>query len=135
MKTIHYAILLATLMTAVSCGTTLKFPVSTIVPAAEGKVTITKDKNYNYIIALDVKYLANADRLTPAKKYYVVWLMTPNGTNLNLGMLMSDKKNNASLKSLSSSKPLQIFVTAEDYGNVSMPGNEEIFRTPDFNLK
>jgi len=135
MKTINYVTLFVLLMILTSCGTTVKFPVSTIVPAAVGSVTIAKDKNNNYVIDLKVEYLANSNRLTPAKKCYVVWLMTSSGTNINQGMLVSNKKNKASFKSVSSIKPLQVFVTAEDAGDGSLPGNQELFRTEVLKLK
>ena len=50
-------------------------------------------------------------------------------------MLVSDKKNNASFKSVTSSKPAQIFITAEDTGDANYPGSQEIFRTEKLNLK
>lgn len=134
MKAITHLTLLVFLMTLGSCATSVKFPVSTIVPAAEGSASIKKDNNNNYLIDLKVKYLASPDRLTPARQHYVVWIVTADGTNINLGMLVSDSNNNASLKGVSSSKPVQILVTAEDTGDAKWPGKQELFRTQDLNL-
>ncbi|MBN2788069.1 MAG: hypothetical protein JXQ69_07090 [Paludibacteraceae bacterium] len=50
-------------------------------------------------------------------------------------MLVSNSKNNASLKATTSSKPLQVFVTAENMGDSSIPSNSEIFHTPHLKLK
>ncbi|MDP4239073.1 MAG: hypothetical protein Q8904_06325 [Bacteroidota bacterium] len=135
MKTINYITFFVLLILLASCATTVKFPVSTLAPAADGSVTITKDQNNNYVINMKVKYLASPDRLVPARKCYVVWLLTNSGTNINLGMLIGDKNNNASFKSVNSSKPIQIFVTAEDAGDLSFPGNQELFRTETLKLK
>ena len=135
MKTINYVLLLAFILTFGSCATKVKFPVSPLAPAAEGTVKVNQDKNKNYVINLSVKYLANPDRLNPPKQYYVIWLENENGNAVNLGMLVSDNKNNASFKSVTSSKPALIFITAEDTGDVNYPGSQEIFRTENLNLK
>ncbi len=135
MKPINYVILLAFLMTLGSCATNVKFPVSPIAPAAEGAATIKKDKNQNYVIELTVKYLTNPDRLIPPKQFYVVWIETDDGTNMNLGMLVSNNTNKASLRSVTSSRPSKIFITAEDAGDANIPSNQEVFRTEYILLK
>ena len=135
MKTLNYVLLLIFLATLGSCSTSVKFPVSSIAPAAEGVAKIKKDKNNNYAMELSVKYLANPERLNPPRKHYVVWISTDRDKSINLGMLVSDNKNKASLKSVSSSKPTQIFVTAEDAGDVKWPGSQELFRSGSLNLK
>lgn len=117
-----------------SCGTRVAFPVSSIAPAAEGSVKIKKDKNENFEMEIKVKHLANPERLNPAKKYYVAWLVDSENKVVNLGKLVSDNSNNASLKNVSASKPVQFFVTAEDEGNVTIPSKQELFRTSDLNL-
>jgi len=135
MKTINYLILLAFLATFGSCATNAKFSISPITPAAEGVAKITKDKNKNYAIEINVKYFANPDRLTPPRQHYVVWISTDKEKYINLGMLVSNKSNKSYLKAVSASRPIQIFVTAEDVGDASYPGNEEIFHTQPLNLR
>lgn len=51
-----------------SCGITAKFPVSSIVPAADITATKSVDKNKNYVIKVIAKSLANPERLNPPKK-------------------------------------------------------------------
>lgn len=135
MKTINYLLLFAFLLSFSSCGSLVKFPVSSIAPAAEGTVKINTDKNNNYLIQLSINHLANPERLNPPKNHYVVWMDTQSGTTVNLGMLSSNKKNKASFKTVSSSKPYQIFITAEDNGDFNAPGNQEIFRTEALKIK
>ena len=135
MKTIIYFVMMALTVSLVACSTTVKFPVSQIVPAADGKVMIKKDKNNNYQIGVKIKYLANADRLNPPKEHYIAWIITNSGKTVNIGMLASDKKNNASLQGLTSFKPDQIFITAENENNASWPSSQEIFRIENLNLK
>lgn len=135
MKTINYLILLASIVLMSSCSTMAKFSISPITPAAVGTAKITQDDNKNYLIEVNVKYLAAADRLTPPAQVYVVWITTDKSNPINLGMLVSNSKNNASLKATTSSKPLQVFVTAENMGDSSIPSNSEIFHTPHLKLK
>lgn len=132
-KTSVYLLIIC--LTLSSCATIIRFPVSSIAPAADGTVKFTKDKNKNYIVDVKFKYLTNADRLIPAKRLYVVWIKTDTGDVKNIGKLMSDNNNNASLSSTTSSRPVQIFVTAEDAGDVNWPSNQEIFRIQDISLK
>ena len=135
MKTKIYLSVLITCLILSSCATTYRFPISSIAPAADGTAKFTKDKNKNYIIDVKVKYLSNADRLIPAKRLYVVWIKTDTGDIKNIGQLMSDNKNNASLSGTTSSRPVQIFVTAEDAGNSNWPSEQEIFRIEHISLR
>jgi hypothetical protein len=135
MKTKNYLSLLIICLILSSCATIIKFPVSSIAPAADGVVKFTKDNNNNYILNVKVKYLTSADRLIPPKKLYVVWIKTDAGAVKNIGQLISDKKNNASLTGISSSKPVQVFVTAEDTGDINWPSSQELFRIQDISLK
>ena len=135
MKTKIYLSLLIICLMLSSCATTYRFPISSVAPAADGTAKFTKDNNNNYIVNVKVKYLSNADRLIPAKKLYVVWIKTDNDEVKNIGQLMSDNKNNASLTGTTSSRPVQIFVTAEDAGDVNWPSNQELFRIQDILLK
>jgi hypothetical protein len=135
MKTIYHAIVLLSVIMLCSCATNAKFSVSPITPAAEGTAKITKDRNKNYVIEVTVKYLANPDRLTPPREQYVVWMTTDKANPINIGMLKSGSNNKAYLRTTSSSKPTQIFVTAETVGDGTWPGKEEIFHTDHLNMR
>ena len=135
MKTINHVILFVFLLLLGSCTSISKFSISPITPAAEGTVKITHDKNKNFLIDVNVKYLADATRLTPPSNVYVVWMANDRGISINLGMLVSNSKNNASLRAVTSSKPFQIFVTAENVGDTDSPGNQEIFHTSYLTIK
>lgn len=128
--------LVAIFITAMfSCATTVRFPVSRVAPAAEGAVKINKDKNNNYQITVNIKHLANPDRLTPPRNIYVVWAETEEGITKNIGRLMSNKSNKGSMKTSTPFNPVRIFITAEDEGTVTFPGNQELLRTDEFRVK
>ncbi|NSW95692.1 MAG: hypothetical protein HPY62_13375 [Bacteroidales bacterium] len=135
MKALYYLFIVMLTAGISSCATTVKFPVSQIAPAADGTVKVKKDKNNNYLIAVNVKYLANPDRLTPPRSVYVVWAETEEGITKNIGRLVSNRSNKGSMKTSTPFNPVRIFITAEDEGTVTFPGRQELFRTEKFRVK
>jgi hypothetical protein len=117
-----------------ACATKLNFTKSNIVPAAEGKVKIKKDRNNNYAIAISIVNLAEVERLQPSKKTYVAWIET-NGYGIkNIGRLQSStgflsRSLKASLNTTTSFKPKRVFITAEMEGSIQYPAGQEILTT------
>ena len=112
----------------------MSFSSSSIVPAARGSVKLKTDKNNNHSIDEDVLHLAPPDRLTPARKVYVVWIVTENNGTQNVGQLKSSssmlsKTLKGSLETKSTFKPVSVFITAEDDGTVQYPGNTIVLNT------
>lgn len=126
MKTIFTLFVIIFLVS--SCATTSKFPVSDITPAANIKASRQQDKNGNYKISVVANNLSSADRLNPPKKVYVVWITTANNGTKNLGQLKNKNAQKASLETVTSFDPQQIFITAEDEGNISYAAGPEISR-------
>lgn len=106
-----------------SCSRKVAFLTSSVVPAAEGYVQVKKDGNQNYAISLKVSNLAEVDKLQPPKKTYVVWMETDRGLTKNIGQVVSSNNLNANFETVSSFKPVKIFLTAEENENVQYPGN------------
>ena len=48
-----------------SCGTTVSFLNSSVVPAARGSVKVKTDNNRNYVIQISLSDLAESSRLQP----------------------------------------------------------------------
>jgi hypothetical protein len=115
-----------------SCSTKALFLTSSIVPAAKGSVKIKTDKNNNYVIEMQISNLAGVERLQPAKQSYVVWMVTDQDNTKNIGRVTSSKKLKASFKTVSSFKPVKIFITAEDDENVQYPGEQVVLSTDKF---
>lgn len=110
------------------------FSNSDIVPAAVGSVKIKSDNNNNQTIEVSVKHLAPSTKLSPPQNTYVVWMVTENNGNQNIGQLNSSsgllsKTLKASLKTVTSFNPTSFFITAEDNGNVQYPGTTVVLRT------
>lgn len=113
------------------------FLTSSVVPAARGYAKVTRDKNRNYRIKVNVWNLAEIQRLEPLKQTYVVWMISDRDITENLGRLNSStkllsKQLKASVETVSSFKPTQIFITAEDDPNVKFPGVPTILTTNSF---
>ncbi len=120
-----------------ACSKKVMFQTSAVVPAARGYVKVSKDNNKNYVIKVELKNLAEVNRLTPPKKTYVVWLVTAEDVTRNIGQIKSSSSMlssvlKANFETVSSNKPTKIFITAEDDGNVQFYGNQIILSTDKF---
>jgi hypothetical protein len=137
-KSLYQVIFIAlTMMLITSCARNTSFLNSSVVPAAQGTVKVKTDKNKNYVIQVQIKDLADASRLTPAKQNYVVWMETDQGRLENLGNLKSSKsfmskQMSAKLETVSSFKPIKVFVTAENDANVQYPDRLVVLSTDNF---
>ena len=122
-----------------SCATSVNFLNSAFVPAARGSVKIKTDNNKNYVIQITLSDLAEASRLQPAKLTYIVWMITDRDLTKNIGQLNSSKgfmskQLKGSFKTVSSDKPVKIFITAEDDAAVQYPGTQVVLSTDKFML-
>jgi hypothetical protein len=112
------------------CAKKIPFQTSAQVPAARGTVTYSKDKNNNYVIKLEISYLAEPNRLQPPKATYVVWLESDQSSNpVNLGQIVGTSKLKIKFETVSSSKPKRIFITAEDDPSIHYPGSYLVLET------
>jgi len=116
----------------ISCSTKALFLTSSVVPAAEGYVKVKKDKNNNYVIQMQISNLAGVERLQPAKQTYVVWMVTDQGITKNIGRVNSSNNLKVSFETVSSFKPTQIFITAEDNESAQYPGDQVVISTDKF---
>ncbi|MCX6257434.1 MAG: hypothetical protein NTW49_06000 [Bacteroidia bacterium] len=120
-----------------SCARKVSFLTSSVVPAARGYVKLKKDNNKNYVIQIHLYNLAEVTRLQPSKQAYVVWMINDKETSINIGQINSStgllsKSLTAYFETVSSSKPIKIFITAEDNANNQNPGNMVILSTDRF---
>jgi hypothetical protein len=120
-----------------SCATKVNFLNSSIVPAARGVIIVKKDLNKNYQIKIKMYNLAESNRLSPPRKVYLVWMESGNDRVKNIGQIKSassfwSKALNADLKTVSSSKPTKIFITAEDDPTIQFPLTQVVLSTNNF---
>jgi hypothetical protein len=115
-----------------SCTKKIVFLKSSVVPAAEGYVKVKTDKNNNYTIKINLSNLAEINRLQPAQKTYVVWMLTEEEMPENIGRISTSNNLNASFETVSSYKPVKIFITAEENERVQIPGDMVVLTTDVF---
>jgi len=125
------------LLLLVSCARKITFPASTVVPAAEGSLIISKDRNNNHRINLKITRLAEPDRLDPPMETYVVWMQTEANGIKNLGQLETEAgllsgKLKSSLKTITPFHPTKVFITAEENADILYPGNQVVMETGTF---
>ncbi len=118
-----------------SCGTTVDFPVSDYLPAADVKAKIKKDENNICEVTVKADHLAEPERLNPPKKRYIVWIIDVDGDKHKIGELEPDKSKEAKLNTMTPFEPVQLFITAEKRKNPDWPSTYIIFRSEVFNLK
>lgn len=129
MKTLRNLVLVVIVALLSSCSTSVKFPVSRVVPGADITATKKQDKQKNYLIEVTALNLASADRLTPPKNNYCVWIVTDRDRFKNIGQIINKNGKKAVLKTTSPSNALEIFITAEDHPDINYPSGIEITRT------
>lgn len=117
-----------------ACSKKVVFPVSQVVPAAEAVLKVDKDDNNNYEIDLEVTNLAEADRLTPARRHYVVWMVTKQHGTINIGNLDINRKNNGELSTSTPYEPMRMFITAEDDPDPVIPSTQVVLNSGDFKV-
>ena len=117
-----------TLLLFNACSNVTKFPVSTVVPAAEITATKKQDKNNNYIITVNAKNLASPERLMPPQNTYSVWVLTEDNGVKNVGQLLTKNSKSVSLETTTPFNVKEIFITAENQGTNSYPSGMEISR-------
>jgi len=138
MKNTFQGLLIIGLLFSLSaCNKKISFLNSSVVPAAQGYVKVDRDDNDNYTIHLEVINLAEVERLEPPNQAYVVWMVTGQEMPQNIGQLNSSsstfsKTLKASFKSISSSKPNKIFITAEDDPTTQYASRQVVLSTKTF---
>lgn len=120
-----------------ACSPKINFLISSVVPAARGTVTVKTDANKNHVIGIEIINLAEPERLQPPKKMYMVWMMTDQEITKNIGQIKTSTGKlsqtlKASFQTVSTYKPIKIFITAENDSNVQSPGWEVVLTTDRF---
>ncbi|MEC5165666.1 hypothetical protein RCH18_001397 [Flavobacterium sp. PL11] len=130
-------VVLLSVFLLMSCRKNIPFENSSVVPAAQGNVSIKMDDNKNYSIHVKITNLAEAKRLQPSKSVYIIWINTEENTIKNIGQIKTEKgfvssKLEGKFETVTSFKPTKVFITAEDTEFVEFPGNQIILETKIF---
>ena len=121
-----------------ACSRSVSFVPSTVVPGADGKVDVKKDKNQNFAVDVNVHNLADPSLLETPRAFYIVWMETSDKGTVNLGRLNSSrglfsKAMKGSLKTVTPYQPLRFVITAEDQADAQYPSSEVVLSSENSN--
>jgi hypothetical protein len=129
MKLFNYFFVLTLFVAFVSCATTAKFPVSSVVPAAEITAKKKTDDNKNNTLEITARNLASPDRLVPAGSNYSIWVVSKGQGTKNVGQLLVKNGNKATFKTTTAFDFDEVFITVENQSDLTYPTGIEISRT------
>jgi hypothetical protein len=104
--------------------------VSPDLPAAQARVKFAKTDNGNISIYLMVKYMAEPHKLQPPASVYVAWVRADqDSTPQNVGAIKVNGHRNGDLKTDTPLQVFELFVTAENDGQVQTPTGQRLIWT------
>lgn len=112
-----------------SCNMAARFKHSSVLPDAKGfaKATITEDDHF--LLVVKVNHLINPEQLVPAKKVYVIWVMTQEGGSMNTGTLTIDETRTGSFTRKIQFRPFRVFISAENDSRTITPEGQIVLRS------
>lgn len=125
-----YAICLTCAVIGTVAYAAKKYPMTAaaMVPGARAELEISKDKNGNTRLKMEVEHLANLENLTPRASAYVVWFQERDGKSENEGQLRVDKNLKAAFETVTPMKSFEVFVTAEQDARINHPDGPEVLK-------
>lgn len=129
MKLMKNILILTVVVMLSACSSKANFPVSSTTPAADMTAKKSVDKQKNYVLEINAKNLANAERLNPPGSNYSVWIRTKEHGVRNVGQLNVSNAKKTSFKTLTPFDFDEVFITVENQGDLTYPRGVEISRT------
>ncbi len=109
-----------------ACAHSQPMQSSALVPAAEGKVKVSRGDSGNTRLTMEVKHLADPAMVAPGASTYVVWIQEPHAAAQNVGALKVGKNRRGELKTVTPHQTFQVFITAEPTRAARAPTNERL---------
>jgi hypothetical protein len=98
------------------------------IPAARGKAHLSKEKNGNLKIKIEVYHLAKPGALTPSRQSYVVWTQARGKDPENRGVLKVNDKLEGNFEDTVSNEDFELFITAEDNSRAEAPSEPRLLK-------
>ena len=126
------ATMVAALMFASGCAKRISFNSLPLAGAAKAVVRVELTYNRNDTLEVKVSNVADPSILNPSFTRYVLWMATPDRQYItNIGQLRVDEKRRAEINTLTPFRKFILFITAEPNGEVTAPGPDILFQTPE----
>ena len=128
MKSFYKVLFIVMVMQLSNCSTNIKFPISSVVPAATFSAVKKMDKQKNITLEITAINLASADRLNPPGNNYSIWIVTTAYGIKNVGQLNVDNAEKSTFKTVTPFEFNEVFITVEKQGDLQYPEGKEITR-------
>lgn len=123
------AVLAWAMLGLVACsGHVIHLNPTTLVPAAQGRVQVSRDQNGNIVCQLSVKHLARPASLTPPRNTYVVWIQSDSAAPQSQGELRVTQNLQGQMRFITTLPRFDLFITAENNARVTAPTGPEVLR-------
>src|ERR1700685_2491983 len=96
------------------------------IPAATGKAHLSKEKNGNLKLKVEVTHLAKPEALTPSRQVYVVWTQARGKEPENRGVLKVNNKLEGTFEDTVTREDFDVFITAEDNPRAEVPSQPRL---------
>jgi hypothetical protein len=114
-------------LTVAGCANRVNLVNTPLVPAADGRLTISTDRNDNTKVKLEVKHLAPPSALTPPQETYVVWTRSEDGSPQKQAVLQVGDNRQGEIEFITPAANFEVVVTAESSPDVQFPSNMVAF--------
>jgi hypothetical protein len=96
------------------------------IPAAQGEVKVSPQKDGNTKLKVEVQHLAPPTAVNEYASTYVVWLRPSAGLPQNVGVLKVNDKNKGELEAKTPFKTFDVMVTAEQNATATVPSGDRV---------
>jgi hypothetical protein len=112
-----------------SSGKAFQMQANNIVPAANGTVTVKRDKDdRDSKIDVKVNNLAAPTSLAPSESVYIVWVKPNGDPPEKKGALGLGKNLSGELHVVTTAKDFEVFITGEPGESVTQPSGPEVLK-------
>lgn len=98
------------------------------VPGATGKAHLSKEKNGNLKLKVEVQHLAKPGALTPSRQSYIVWTQARGKEAQNQGVLKVNDDLRGTFEATVSNEDFEVFITAEDNPKIDVPSEPRLLK-------
>jgi hypothetical protein len=127
-RIVMYASLMFFGLTCLAGASDVRLTSDPSVPAAMGKAHLSKEKNGNLKLKVEVHHLAKPGALTPSRQNYVVWTEARGKDPENRGVLKVNDKLEGTFEDTVSNEDFEIFITAEDNAKIDVPSEPRLLK-------
>jgi hypothetical protein len=133
MKSVFYGISVSFAILLTACGGgKYVMDVTPDLLAAQGSLRVKSSDNGNSRLRLELKHLAQPEKVSPNASAFVAWAVPQNSPGVsaqNVGTFRVNSELEGSLETVTPHKEFELFITAEPKGDVGVPTGRKLLWT------